>query len=72
MLIIVIQEDVFTDTLFAPLPPPPTSLKEEAVLSKAELSPPLSPLPYADSLKSDNKSVAAETLYHSRALGAPT
>ena len=58
--------------LFALPPPPPTSLKEEAVLFKAELSPPLSPLLYINSLKLDNKSVAVKTLYRSYMLGALT
>jgi len=56
--------------LFALLLPLPTSFKEEAVLFKAELSPPLSPLPYINSLKLDNKSVIIETLYYSYMSGA--
>ena len=58
--------------LFTLLPPPFTSFKEEAVLFKVKLSPPLSPLLYINSLKLDNKSVTIKTPYRSYVLGAPT
>jgi len=57
---------------FTLLPPPPTSLKEEAVLFKAELSPPLSPLLRANSLKLDNKFIIIKTPYRSYTSGTPT
>jgi len=66
------QEDIFTNTLFTLPLPPLTSLKEKAVLFKAELSPPLSPLLYTNFLKSDNKFIAIKTPYHSYTLGTPT
>ena len=48
--------------------PPFTSLKEKAVLFKAELSPPLSPLLHTDSLELDNKSITVKTPYYSYIL----
>jgi len=66
------QEDVFTNTLFTLPLPPLTSLKEEAVLFKAELSPPLFFLPHVNFSELNNKSITVKILYYFYTLSAST